>query len=89
MAPPLFSYPPQGTLMATIALRFDFEKEARKALARAAPSDGALAGANASDGLAEPLLMQGQQCESLEQGQLLAQPAVPLAHSQLEPAGPS
>lgn len=77
----------QGTIMAIIALRFDFEKEARKAVARTAMGDGAHADAGA--GFAEPLLMQGQQCERLEQGQLLAEPAGPAAHDSLVPDGPS
>lgn len=73
--------------MAIIALRFDFEKEARKAVARAATGGGALAGSCTGDGQTEPLLMQGPQCERLEQGQLLAEPAEPAARDLLAPAG--
>jgi hypothetical protein len=68
----------QGTLMLVIASRFDFAKEAALAAARTAAHSAARDGSVDEDGgLLEPLL-QGPQCEQLEQG-MLAVPADPPA----------
>ncbi|KAL4443788.1 hypothetical protein ABPG75_011525 [Micractinium tetrahymenae] len=77
----------QGSVMAVIALRFDFENEARKAVARTTAGDASIAGGSSADGLAEPLLMQGPQCERLEQGILLAEPAEASPQDLLAPSG--
>jgi hypothetical protein len=66
----------QGTLMLIIASRFDFPKEAALAAARTAAYSAARGDGFDEDGLLEPLL-QGPQCERLEQGMLPA-PADPV-----------
>ncbi|PRW56780.1 DETOXIFICATION 16-like [Chlorella sorokiniana] len=57
----------QGLVMTAIAWRFNFSKEAAKALARAA----ARSGTGTADGSLRQPLLEGQQCERLEAGMLL------------------
>lgn len=72
----------QGLLMTLIAWRFNFNREAAKAMARTAAHQGPASGAEG--GLRQPLL-EGRRCERLEAGVLL-HPAEPVEEEQLSAA---
>lgn len=59
----------QGLVMTVIAWRFNFTREAAKALARAAARTGF--GSAAGDGSLRQPLLEGRHCERLEAGMLL------------------
>lgn len=65
--PSIHPSPPQGLVMTAIAWRFNFRREAAKALARAAARTSTAAG---DSGLRQPLL-EGPHCDRLEAGVLL------------------
>ena len=72
---PLLPPAAQGLVMTLIAWRFNFSREAAKAMARTAAHHGAGAGAGAAaDGALRQPLLEGRRCERLEAGMFVDPP---------------